>query len=126
MKLSNIKHLILTTILCALTVFTVKAEVINYGVAPNTASVDIDTELKTITITGTGDLSLVANTNVPYYFTATAAGNVFTANDGSAADGVVTGGSLNKTYYVLSQYAKTTDPETASVTGFRVKTYYVN
>ena len=59
MKLSNIKHLILTTILCALTIFTAKAQIGTYGTDPNTAT--ISASGSTLTINVTGDATEIGN-----------------------------------------------------------------
>ena len=51
-------HLILTTILCALTVFTAKAQIGIYGTDPNTAT--ISASGSTLTINVTGDATQIA------------------------------------------------------------------
>ncbi len=93
MKLSNIKHLILTTILCALTVFTAKAQT-----CPKTNGiVGIEADAPRVVYTLHGDMTGVTtpDNNRPV-FTAAAAGNVYTStDDGATGTSVVVGGAYN-------------------------------
>ena len=99
MKLSNIKHLILTTILCALTVFTAKAQS-----CPKTNSiVGIEADAPRVVYTLHGDMTGVT---VPHatnkVFTSDAVNEVFTNSNGTS---VVAGAAYDAetTYYSASK-----------------------
>lgn len=65
-----------------------------------------------------------ASHSVYKFTTKAAAGGLYTDAQGTAAS-VTAGAVCNQNYYVKSEYKKTTDPSTESITAFGVKTYYV-